>query len=88
MIKDLYRGVGHPGSVGTGTTADAIRKERRTGIPTGGRFHSLKGAEYARALESWLRNNPYALYHDRLVAQSLLDDLRQALSENSHAYEI
>lgn len=80
MIKDLFKGVGKPGSIGTGTTADAIRNELKTGLATGGRFHSTKGAEYARGLEKWLQSNPNASYHDRLVAQSLMDDLNRAIS--------
>lgn len=79
MINDLYKGTTNPGRVGNGTTADAIRHEVATGKPVFGRFHSVKGANYARGLENWLRLNPNASYQDRLVAQSVLNDLRSAL---------
>lgn len=79
IINDLYRGTTNPNRVGTGTTADAIRHELATGQAVGGRFHIQKGTEYARALENWLRANPNAPYRDRVVAQSVLDDLRSAL---------
>jgi hypothetical protein len=72
----------NPNRAGTGTTADAIRYELATGRAVAGRFHSRKGQEYARALENWLRVNPDAPYRDRIVAQSLLDDLRSALGSN------
>lgn len=50
-----------------------------TGQPTGGTFHTIKAQETVRGLERWLRNNPNASYSDRLVAQSLLGDLKNAL---------
>jgi hypothetical protein len=34
------------------------------------------GDQYARALEKFLTDNPNASYQDRLVAKSLLDELR------------
>jgi len=73
------KGTTNVNRVGNGTTADAIRHELATGQPVGGVFHSQKGADYARGLENWLRGNPDAAYGDRVVAQSLLDDLRSAL---------
>jgi RHS repeat-associated protein len=79
IINDVYKGTTNPNRVGTGTTADAIRHELATGRSVGGRFHGQKGTEYARALENWLRANPNAPYRDRVVAQSVLDDLRSAL---------
>jgi hypothetical protein len=59
---------------------DAIRHELATREKVGGVFHSQKGADYARGLENWLRANPDAPYRDRVVAQSLLDDLRSAMA--------
>ena len=79
IVNDLYKGTTNPSRVGTGTTADAVRHELATGQAVGGRFHSQKAADYARGLENWLRGNPNAPYQDRLVAQSVLDDLRSAL---------
>lgn len=58
---------------------DAIRNEFRTGLPTQGSWHDKKGRELVRGLRRWLKNNPNADPHDRLVAQSLLDDLLSAL---------
>jgi RHS repeat-associated protein len=79
IINDLYKGTRNPQRFGNGTTADAIRWERASGLPIHGRFHSTKGTQYVRALENWLSANPSASYRDRLVAQSILDDLRNAL---------
>jgi hypothetical protein len=58
---------------------DAIRHELATDNPVGAKFHRLKGEESARGLQNWLDRNPNAPYHDRLVAQSVLDDLLSAL---------
>ena len=79
IINDLYKGTTNPNRVGLGTTADAIRHKLATGEAVGGRFHTQKGAEYARALVKWLSDNPGAPNRDRVVAQSLLHDLRSAL---------
>jgi hypothetical protein len=79
LVDDLYKGTANPGRVGTGTTADAIRYELRTGDQVFGRSHVQKGEDYVRGLENWLKRNPQADYHDRLVARSLADDLLDAL---------
>jgi hypothetical protein len=78
-VDNLYKGTTNPARVGTGTTADAVRHELVTGLPTGGAFHSIKAQETIHGLERWLRRNPDAPYLDRLVARSLMDDLRDAL---------
>jgi hypothetical protein len=82
IVEDLYKGTKVPNRIGTGSTADAIRNELKTGQPTYGRFHSQKGREYVRALEKWLCNNPNASAADRAAAQQMLDDLRAALGGN------
>jgi hypothetical protein len=79
LISDLYKGEGAAGQIGTGSTADAIRNELATGLPTKGRFHSTKGRQYVTALERWLTNNPSASAADRTAARQVLDDLRLAL---------
>jgi hypothetical protein len=65
LTKDLYKGANTKNPIGTGSTADAIRHEAATGEAVGGKFHSQKWQEYARALESWLRKNPSASSSDR-----------------------
>jgi uncharacterized protein YukE len=79
IVEDLYKGTTNPNGVGTGTTADAIRYELRTGQRVFGRSHIQKGQDYLRGLENWLKANPTAPYRDRLVARSLADDLLDAL---------
>ncbi len=56
-----------------------MRNEILTGQPIGGAFHTIKAQETLNGLTRWLRNNPNASASDRLVAQSLLDDLVDAL---------
>ncbi|MCG8459031.1 MAG: hypothetical protein MI919_22370, partial [Holophagales bacterium] len=77
IVRDLYKGTTNPRRIGTGTTADAVRHERATGLPTGGAFHSQKAEQFSDALRKALGGDLSS--HDRLVAQSLLDDLQQAL---------
>ncbi|GAA1809901.1 MAG: hypothetical protein LCH77_17940 [Actinobacteria bacterium] len=75
LVNNLYKGTTNPNRVGYGTTMDAIRNEIATGVPTSGRMHTIKGQETLRGLNNWLRRNPDAAYSDRLVAQSLADEL-------------
>jgi hypothetical protein len=77
IVNDLYKGTTNPGRVGTGTTADAVRNELVTGLATGGKFHSEKAQIYINGLNKVLKQDLTA--SDRLVAQSLLDDLTNAL---------
>jgi hypothetical protein len=79
IVNNLYKGTTNPNRVGNGTTMDAIRNEIATGAPTGGRMHITKGQESLRGLDNWLAKYPDAPYHDRLVAQSLADELRGVL---------
>jgi flagellin-specific chaperone FliS len=50
---------------------DALREE----VVAGAGRHIQKGQEIVNGLRTWLAENPGASYHDRLVAQSLYDEL-------------
>ncbi len=80
IVNDLYKGVGAPNQIGSGSTADAIRSELSTGKPTYDTFHIEKGQQYIRALDKWIRNNPNSSENDKKTAEFLLNDLRNALS--------
>jgi hypothetical protein len=82
LVDNLYKGTTNPNRIGTGTTADAVRAELATGQSTAGRFHIQKAEETVRGLQNWLQKHPDASYSDRLVAQSLLDDLLKALGRS------
>lgn len=81
LINDLYKGANTSNPIGTGSTADAIRYEAKTGLPVGGKYHTQKGREYKTALEKWLMKNPEAAQEDRHAAQAVLDDLSDAIGE-------
>lgn len=66
-------------TVGSGSTADAIRHELATGQPVGGVFHSQKGADLIRGLESWIKAHPNALPSDVHAARQVLLDLKDSL---------
>jgi len=80
LVRELYKGAETKSPIGTGSTADAIRYEARTGEAVGGKFHTQKGQDYARALEKWIVKHPDAAPADRAAAQAVLDDLRSALT--------
>lgn len=69
-IDSIYKG-----SFGDGTTMSAARHELAGGARVAGRDHVAKALQERNALYNWLQANPLASYGDRLVAQSLLDDL-------------
>lgn len=79
IVNNLYKGTKNPEHIGNGTTMDAIRSEKLTGNPTQGKFHTQSGQDNARALEKWIRDNPGGSLHDKLVAHSLLSELRSVL---------
>lgn len=65
--------------VGNGSTAAAVRKERLTGQPVNGRFHTQKAQEGIKKLEEWLSKNPTARPGDRAAAENMIKDLKEAL---------
>jgi hypothetical protein len=82
IVNNLYKGGTNPSRFGNGTTMDAIRNELVTGRPTNGTWHLVMGAESAQGITNWLVRNTGAPHYDRLVARSILDDLRAAFSAN------
>ena len=76
-IGELYR----PGaSVGDGGTADAIRQEKKTGKPVGGKSHIMKGRQRLKNLENLLKRKDLS-DSDRAIAKQLYDDLKDALGD-------
>jgi len=80
IVSSLFKGTRDANAIGTGSTMDALRYEIATGKMTGGRYHTQKVWDSIRALQRWIRENPNASARDRLVAQSLLDDLNESAS--------
>jgi hypothetical protein len=68
-------------SIGSGSTAAAIRHELATGEQVFDTFHSQKGRDSIRCLERWLKNNPTASLGDRAAAENIIKDLKDALGE-------
>jgi hypothetical protein len=65
--------------IGNGSTAAAIRYERRTGNKVSGKLHSQKGENHIKAFENWLNKNPNATPGDRAAAENVIKDLMNAL---------
>jgi RHS repeat-associated protein len=65
--------------VGTGSTADAIREEIKTGVAVGGKFHFTKGMEMRNGLLNLLRSGKLSA-SDQAVAKQVLTDIQDALS--------
>ncbi len=81
IVNDLYKGQGGDGSSGTignGTTMDAVRNEQETGESTYGKFHTEKLENYERALQKRLRAGDLD-GHDTAVAQAILRDIQDVL---------
>jgi len=76
LIDPLYR---PNATIGSGSTAAAVRQELATGQPVGGAFHSQKATDSIRSLERWLSINPTAMPGDRAAAENIIRDMRDAL---------
>ena len=77
QLDELYR---KDAKIGNGSTADAVRHERLTGQPVGGKWHTQKAQDGVKFLDRWLKNNPKASPGDRAAAQNVMRDLQNALS--------
>jgi hypothetical protein len=77
--RELYR---EGAEIGSGSTADAIRYELKTGQRVKGKLHSIKGRNAIKYLNDWLRDNPTARPGDRAAAQNILRDLKNAFGED------
>jgi hypothetical protein len=65
--------------IGSGSTADAIRHELRTGQLLSPKGHIIKGTEMRTALQGLLKSG--TLDHaDQQIARYLLQDIQNALS--------
>jgi len=76
FISKLYRPTA---TVGSGSTADAIREEKATGQKIKNSFHIKKGEDALVYLKRWLINNPTASPGDRAAVENIIDDLNDAL---------
>jgi hypothetical protein len=76
LMEDLYR----PGAtVGSGSTAAAVREEAAKGVRVGGRLHAEKAQNYITALKRWLAKNPTSGPGDRAAAENVIRDMENAL---------
>jgi RHS repeat-associated protein len=76
IVDKLYR---PNATVGSGSTAAAVRLELATGQPVGGAFHSQKAADGITNLSRWLSGNPKAIAADRAAAENIMRDMGNAL---------
>ena len=67
-------------TIGNGSTAAAVREELRTGLPVGDKYHSQKAEDAIVFLQKWLNANQTALSNDRLAAENLIRDMKNALN--------
>jgi hypothetical protein len=66
-------------TVGSGSTAAAVRSEISTGQPVGEKFHTQKSTDVVKELNKWMNNNPTASPGDRAAAENVLRDMLNAL---------
>ncbi|MFS8125485.1 hypothetical protein QD336_23930 [Rhizobium sp. BR 250] len=69
LVDWLYR---PNASIGSGSTADAIRFELSTGKAVGGAFHGQKAQDGIVALQRWLSKNPTAPSGGRAAAENII----------------
>ncbi len=78
-INELYR---ENSEIGSGSTADAVRYELKTGKSVKGKLHSQKAQNSIVYLERWLKKTPNASFSDKQIAKRLIKDMKNALEGN------
>lgn len=81
-VNAFYKGVENPNRIGSGTTADAIRHEIKTGETVHGYLHTQKGQGLLRGLNNWVKVHSDASVKDTNLAKSMVKDLQSALGGN------
>jgi len=77
-VNELYR---DNATIGSGSSADAVRHELSTGEPVGEKFHTQKVKDKLRELKKWQKSNTTsASTHDRRVVENLIEDMENALN--------
>ncbi|MGG7074619.1 hypothetical protein U5B43_10325 [Campylobacter sp. 9BO] len=79
IINTMYR---EGAKIGSGSTADAVRYELKTGQKVGNKLHIQKAIDNINALNKWLKNNPRANKSDIDTAQKYIKDLTNAINGN------
>jgi hypothetical protein len=78
IVDVLYKG---NATVGTGSTADAVRYTRLTGILVGNSDHLIAAQERLNRLTTWIMSNPSPIDpNDMDIAQMLANDLLNSLN--------
>ncbi len=77
FLDKLYR---DNATLGSGSTADALRYELKTGEPVGGKWHTQKAIESIVYLEKWLIKNPNASFADKQAVTHIIRDIKNALN--------
>ena len=78
IIEDNYR---PNAKIGSGSTADALRHEKLTGNPVGGKRHAIKSRQQVKRIDSWLKANKNASSTDRAAAEQVMLDMMEALGD-------
>lgn len=76
IVDQLYR---PNATIGSGSTAAAVREEMSTGEPVGNRFHTQKALDKINELNRWLNINQAASPNDRAATENLIKDMQNAL---------
>ena len=69
-------------TLGSGSTADAVRHELATGNSVGGVWHTQKAKDSIINLQKWVKKNPNANSNDISAAENAIRDLQNALNGN------
>ena len=81
LVGDMFKGAFSRNPIGTGSTADIIRHEVATGVPYINKgFHFQKGQDLINGFDKFLSRTGSGWSYDELVARSLRNDLKEALS--------
>jgi hypothetical protein len=76
IVNDIYKPTA---AVASGSTADAVRFEKATGLQLSASGHVIAAKERINRLMKWLHRNPNAHPSDRKAAYDMIEDMDKAL---------
>lgn len=80
ILNDIYKAELAVDRIGTGSTADALRYEKMTGMTVNKKLHGQPAQDRLQALRNWIANNPNASASDIAAANSVACDLQDAIN--------
>lgn len=79
-LRDLVNRVYLNGrTIGSGSSATALREENTFGVRVKGKLHTIKSKQLVVRFERWLQSHPNANPGDRAAAENIVKDMKNSM---------